>query len=109
MQQDIFLFNDSIRFNIRLGRPGIDDAAIEEAARFVYAEPFIRQLKGGYDFVVQDNGDNLSKGQGQLLSFARALCGNKELIILDEATSAVDSITEQYIQKIGRASCKERV
>lgn len=99
MQQDIFLFNDSIRFNIGLGRPGIDDAAIEEAARFVYAEPFIRQLKGGYDFVVQDNGDNLSKGQGQLLSFARALCGNKELIILDEATSAVDSITEQYIQK----------
>jgi ATP-binding cassette subfamily B multidrug efflux pump len=99
MQQDIFLFNDSIRFNIGLGRPGIDDEAIEEAARFVYAEPFIRQLKGGYDFVVQDNGDNLSKGQGQLLSFARALCGNKELIILDEATSAVDSITEQYIQK----------
>ncbi|WP_240509520.1 ABC transporter ATP-binding protein [Geofilum rhodophaeum] len=99
MQQDIFLFNDSIRFNIGLGRPGIDDEAIEDAARFVYAEPFIRQLKGGYDFVVQDNGDNLSKGQGQLLSFARALCGNKELIILDEATSAVDSITEQYIQK----------
>lgn len=99
MQQDIFLFNDSIRFNIGLGRPGINDEAIEEAARFVYAEPFIRQLKGGYDFVVQDNGDNLSKGQGQLLSFARALCGNKELIILDEATSAVDSITEQYIQK----------
>lgn len=99
MQQDIFLFNDSIRFNIGLGRPGIDDEAIEDAARFVYAEPFIRQLKGGYDFVVQDNGDNLSKGQGQLLSFARALCGNKDLIILDEATSAVDSITEQYIQK----------
>ncbi|GAO30775.1 ATP-binding cassette domain-containing protein [Geofilum rubicundum] len=49
--------------------------------------------------MIQDNGDNLSKGQGQLISFARAISGNKELIILDEATSAVDSITEQYIQK----------
>ena len=52
-----------------------------------------------YQFVVQDNGDNLSKGQAQLISFARAIAGNSELIILDEATSAVDSITEQYIQK----------
>jgi ATP-binding cassette subfamily B protein len=51
------------------------------------------------EYVIQDNGDNLSKGQGQLISFARAISGNNELIILDEATSAVDSLTENYIQK----------
>lgn len=99
MQQDIFLFNDTIEFNIGLGRSGVGSQQVKEAAKFVYADRFIKKLPKKYDFVIQDNGDNLSKGQGQLISFARAISGNKELIILDEATSSVDSITEQYIQK----------
>jgi ATP-binding cassette subfamily B protein len=63
------------------------------------ASYFIDQLPGKYKFVIQDNGDNLSRGQAQLISFARAICGSGELIVLDEATSSVDSLTEQYIQK----------
>ncbi|MFW5754681.1 MAG: ABC transporter ATP-binding protein [Marinilabiliaceae bacterium] len=99
MQQDIYMFNDTIRFNISLGRSQISAKDVENAASFVYADRFIEHLPGQYDFVIQDNGDNLSKGQAQLISFARAICGNNELIILDEATSSVDSLTEQYIQK----------
>ena len=99
MQQDIYMFNDTVEFNISLGRKSISRSDVEQSASFVYANYFIDQLPGNYQFVVQDNGDNLSKGQAQLISFARAIAGNSELIILDEATSAVDSITEQYIQK----------
>lgn len=99
MQQDIYMFNDSVEFNISLGRESISQSDVEQSASFVYANYFIDQLPNKYKFVVQDNGDNLSKGQAQLISFARAIAGNSELIILDEATSAVDSITEQYIQK----------
>ncbi|WP_010665362.1 ABC transporter ATP-binding protein [Marinilabilia salmonicolor] len=99
MQQDIFMFNDSIRFNIALGREYLTEEDIRKAASFVYADHFINQLPGKMEYVIQDNGDNLSKGQGQLISFARAISGNNELIILDEATSAVDSLTENYIQK----------
>ncbi|HZH73428.1 MAG TPA: ABC transporter ATP-binding protein [Mariniphaga sp.] len=99
MQQDIYMFNDTVEFNISLGRKSVTKNDIEQAAQFVYANYFIDQLPGGYKFVIQDNGDNLSKGQAQLISFARAIAGNSELVILDEATSAVDSITEQYIQK----------
>lgn len=99
MQQDIYMFNDTVEFNIALGRKFISKSDVEQAASFVYANYFIDQLPGNYQFVIQDNGDNLSKGQAQLISFARAIAGNSELIILDEATSAVDSITEQYIQK----------
>jgi ATP-binding cassette, subfamily B, multidrug efflux pump len=99
MHQDIYMFNDTVEFNIALGRESVSKTDVEQAASFVYANRFIDQLPGGYRFVVQDNGDNLSKGQAQLISFARAIAGNSELIILDEATSAVDSITEQYIQQ----------
>ncbi|MFO8002183.1 MAG: ABC transporter ATP-binding protein [Marinilabilia sp.] len=99
MQQDIYMFNDTIYFNISLGRKNISKYDAERAASFVYADRFINELPGKYDFVIQDNGDNLSKGQAQLISFARAISGNRELIILDEATSSVDSLTEQYIQK----------
>nr|WP_319511814.1 ABC transporter ATP-binding protein [uncultured Draconibacterium sp.] len=99
MQQDIYMFNDTVEFNISLGRKSISQSDLEQSASFVYANYFIDQLPNNYQFVVQDNGDNLSKGQAQLISFARAIAGNSELIILDEATSAVDSITEQYIQK----------
>jgi ATP-binding cassette subfamily B multidrug efflux pump len=99
MQQDIFMFNDTVRFNIALDRKNITDKEVENAASFVFADHFINQLPGDYNYVIQDNGDNLSKGQAQLISFARAISGNNELIILDEATSAVDSLTENYIQK----------
>lgn len=99
MHQDIYMFNDTVEFNISLGRKSVSKSDVEQAATFVYANHFIDRLPGGYQFVVQDNGDNLSKGQAQLISFARAIAGNSELIILDEATSAVDSITEQYIQQ----------
>jgi ATP-binding cassette subfamily B protein len=99
MQQDIFMFNDTVEFNISLGRKSVSKADVEQAASFVYADYFIEQLPGKYKFVVQDNGDNLSKGQAQLISFARAICSNSELIVLDEATSSVDSLTEQYIQQ----------
>ncbi|WP_319482177.1 ABC transporter ATP-binding protein [uncultured Draconibacterium sp.] len=99
MQQDIYMFNDTVEFNISLGRKSISQSDVEQSASFVYANYFIDQLPDKYQFVIQDNGDNLSKGQAQLISFARAIAGNSELIILDEATSAVDSITEQYIQK----------
>ncbi|MFV0520845.1 MAG: ABC transporter ATP-binding protein [Mangrovibacterium sp.] len=99
MQQDIFMFNDSIGFNIALGRKGITDIDVKQAAEFVYADQFIEKLPDTYNYRVHDNGGNLSKGQAQLISFARAIAGNSELIILDEATSSVDSITEQYIQQ----------
>ncbi len=99
MQQDIFMFNDTVEFNISLGRKGITRKDVHEAASFVYAGHFISNLPGAYDYVIQGDAGNLSKGQAQLISFARAICGNNELIILDEATSAVDSLTEQYIQR----------
>ena len=98
MQQDIYMFNDTVEFNISLGRKSISRSDVKQAASFVFADHFIDKLPGGYKFVIQDNGDNLSKGQAQLISFARAISGNTELIILDEATSAVDSLTELYIQ-----------
>jgi len=99
MQQDIYMFNDTVEFNISLGRKSISKSDVGQAASFVYANYFIEKLPGGYQFIIQANGDNLSKGQAQLISFARSISGNSELIILDEATSAVDSLTEQYIQK----------
>jgi ATP-binding cassette subfamily B protein len=99
MQQDIFMFNDTVEFNISLGRKSVSKTDVEEAASFVYADYFIEQLPEKYQFVVQDNGDNLSKGQAQLISFARAISSSSELIVLDEATSSVDSLTEQYIQQ----------
>jgi len=70
-----------------------------DAARYVYADKFIEQLPGQYDFVLQNNGGNLSAGQGQLITFARAIAGGSEVVMLDEATSSVDSVTEQLIQK----------
>jgi len=99
MQQDIFMFNDSIAFNISLGRESVTEKDIKKSAEFVYADQFINDLPDKYDFILHDNAANLSKGQAQLISFARTICGQSELIILDEATSAVDSLTEKYIQK----------
>jgi ATP-binding cassette subfamily B protein len=99
MQQDVFLFEESLMMNIGLGRPGIGDDEVMAAAQFVYAHEFIEKLPGQYDFQVRENGANLSSGQAQLISFARAIASHTEIIMLDEATSSVDSVTEHLIKK----------
>jgi ATP-binding cassette subfamily B protein len=96
--QDVFLFSRSIEENIRLGNPGIPRERIELAARTVNADRFIRGLDSGYDTVIQERGSDLSVGQRQLLAFARALAYDPEILILDEATSSVDTETEVLIQ-----------
>lgn len=99
MMQDVFLFEKSVSFNIALGNEAISHQQIEEAARYVYADAFINQLPGQYDFLLDKNGANLSIGQTQLISFARAIAQGGQVMMLDEATSSVDSITENLIQK----------
>tara|TARA_R110001599_G_scaffold353826_1_gene599243 strand:- start:12660 stop:14444 length:1785 start_codon:yes stop_codon:yes gene_type:complete len=99
MQQEVFLFNESIAFNIGLERESSNPNFVTDAAKYVYADEFIERLPGKYDFVLQGNGGNLSAGQGQLIAFARAIASGSEVVMLDEATSSVDSVTEQLIQK----------
>ncbi|MBI3992817.1 MAG: ABC transporter ATP-binding protein [Candidatus Lambdaproteobacteria bacterium] len=98
VHQDVFLFGGSIGFNISMARAGLDEAAVRQAARYVNADGFIGALEGGYDFPVLQGGANLSAGQGQLIAFARAVAAQTDVIVLDEATSAVDSMTEHLIQ-----------
>lgn len=99
MQQDVFLFEKNIHFNISLGNPEVNDQAVIDAAKYVYAHDFIAELPGQYEFELKNSGGNLSAGQSQLLSFARAVAQGGQVMILDEATSSVDSITENLIQK----------
>jgi len=96
VHQSVFLFHGSIEFNITLGR--LEPAAAERAARQVRADAFIRALPGGYRFEVAHGGANLSAGQAQLISFARAVAVDADLVVLDEATSSVDSMTEALIE-----------
>jgi len=96
--QDVFLFAGSIRDNITLGNRDISDAKIWEAAALVGAERFIGRLPGGLDYPVMERGATLSVGQRQLISFVRALVYEPRVIVLDEATSSVDSETEEMIQ-----------
>ena len=103
MQQETYLFEEKVGFNISLGRESVGSLEVEEAARYVYANKFIEQLPGKFDFQLLENGKNLSEGQARLIVFARAIAGKSDLFVLDEATSSVDSITENLIQKaIGR-------
>jgi len=96
--QDVFLFSGDIKGNIGLGEPQITEDRIRAAARVVGAHRFIEQLPDGYDAPVKERGATLSVGQKQLLSFARALAINPRILILDEATSSVDTETEMLIQ-----------
>jgi len=96
--QDVFLFAGSIRDNITLGNAAISDAKIWEAAGLVGARRFIERLPGGLDYPVMERGATLSVGQRQLISFVRALVYSPRVIVLDEATSSVDSETEEMIQ-----------
>jgi ATP-binding cassette subfamily B multidrug efflux pump len=97
--QEIFLFSGTIAGNIRLGRTDISEERVEWAAHEVSAEPFIRRLRGGYQAEVKERGAGLSVGQKQLISFARALAFDPAILILDEATSSIDTETEQLIQQ----------
>ena len=96
--QDVFLFSGSIRDNLTLRDPGISDEKVRQAARMIGMDDFIMSLPGGYDFVVGERGGSLSLGQRQLLSFIRALLYDPSILILDEATSSVDTDSERLIQ-----------
>ena len=96
--QDVFLFSDTIANNISLNNPAITRAQIVEAAKNVGAHEFIERLPGGYDYNVMERGATLSAGQAQLISFVRALVYNPAILVLDEATSSVDTETEILIQ-----------
>ncbi len=93
------LFKGSVRENIRYGRLTATDAEVEEAAKLVNAHEFIMQMEQGYDSSVGEGGNRLSTGQRQLLSFARALLANPQIFVMDEATSSIDTETEQLIQR----------
>jgi ATP-binding cassette subfamily B multidrug efflux pump len=97
--QDVFLFSSSIAYNIHLGDESITQDKMIEAAKAVGVHDFILSLPGGYDYEVKERGATLSVGQRQLISFVRALVHNPKIIVLDEATSSVDSETEVLIQQ----------
>lgn len=97
--QDVFLFSGTIGDNIRLGEPDIDTERIMWAAEEVHADDFIRRLDGEYEYRVRERGAGLSVGQKQLISFARALAFDPTILILDEATSSIDTETEELIQQ----------
>jgi ATP-binding cassette subfamily B protein len=96
--QDVFLFSGSVAENIRLGNKEISDERLQEAAETVHASQFIQKLKGQFDTEVGERGSSLSVGQKQLLAFARALAYDPKILILDEATSSIDTETELLIR-----------
>ncbi|MBR2986913.1 MAG: ABC transporter ATP-binding protein [Clostridia bacterium] len=96
--QDTNLFTGTVRENIRYGRPDATDEEVEEAARLASAHSFIMRLEHGYDTVLTGNGANLSQGQRQLLNIARAAISHAPILVLDEATSSVDTRTERHIE-----------
>jgi len=98
VSQDVFLFSGTVAENISLNRTDLTVAQIEKASRTVHAHSFVARLAGGYDEVLRERGTNLSTGQRQLLSFARALAYNPTILVLDEATSSIDTETETLIQ-----------
>lgn len=106
--QDTVLFSDTIRANIKYGREDADEEDIRKAAAFAKADIFIERLPKGYDRVLAESGSDLSQGQRQLLSIARAVLADPKILILDEATSSVDTRTEMHIQQAMVALMKNR-
>jgi len=106
VRQDPQLFSEAVRFNIDLGHPGISEAECEAAAVLVHADKVVDRV--GWDHVLRERGADLSVGEGQLLTFARAMAHDLSVVVLDEATASIDSITEQLIQDaLGRIfECK---
>lgn len=96
--QDTWLFKGTVKDNIRYGKLDATDEEVYEAAKIANVDHFIRTLKEGYDTIINEDANNISQGQKQLLTIARALLANPRILILDEATSSVDTRTEQYIQ-----------
>ena len=96
--QDTWLFTGTIRENIRYGRLDATDAEVEQAAKMASAHSFIMRLENGYDTMIEGDGANLSQGQRQLLNIARAAISKAPVLILDEATSSVDTRTERHIE-----------
>ncbi len=99
MLQDSFIFSGTIADNIRYGRPNATDAEVVRAAEALRADEFILRMKNGFDTVVQERGGGLSQGQKQLIAFARTLLADPRILVLDEATSSVDSATEKLVQE----------
>ena len=96
--QDTHLFTDTVRENIRYGRLDATDEEVEAAAKLSNADAFIRKLPDGYDTMLTNDGASLSQGQRQLLAIARAAIADPPVLILDEATSSIDSRTERIVQ-----------
>ena len=96
--QDTWLFTGSIRENIRFSKPDATDEEIEQACKYANADEFISTLPNGYDTVIDEEADNISQGEKQLLTIARAILKDPKVLILDEATSSIDTKTEKNIQ-----------
>lgn len=99
VDQETFLFNDTVMNNIRYGRPGATDAEVEMAARLAYADEFVRAMPDGYATMIGDRGVRLSGGQRQRICIARAILRDAPILLLDEATSALDTESEAMVQK----------
>ncbi len=108
VMQDVLLFSGTIRENLSFGKPDATPEEIRNAAAIVGADRFIEKLPGGYDYHVRENGSGLSAGQKQLVAFVRALLYNPEILVLDEATSSVDTETEQLIEAATEKLMKNR-
>jgi ATP-binding cassette subfamily B multidrug efflux pump len=106
--QDTWLFNGTIRENIRYGKPGATDQEVVTAAKTAYIEHFIHSLPAGYDMVLNEESSNISQGQKQLITIARAVLSDPRILILDEATSSVDTRTEVLIQQAMEQLMKDR-
>jgi ABC-type multidrug transport system fused ATPase/permease subunit len=102
VQQDVFLFSDTVEANIRMGDTSMSVDRLQRAAEAVHADAFVRRLPQGYGTRLAERGANLSSGQRQLLAFARALAADPDVLVLDEATSSVDSETEALVEDATR-------